>query len=331
VPRAAAAIALSGRYAQFGRQAAAGLRAWADWAGASLTIEDDGSEPARSARLTSGLARGADIVFGPYGSGPARAVAEAMEGRPEVVWNHGGAEVPRRAARLVDVLGPAGAYWRGLPAVLGTVPVAVVRAPGGFGRSVALGAERALAAAGSAPVTVRAMEVDGPAGAAREALAAGAEWVVGGGRAEDDLALARELLAAGLRGALVVCGVELAARELGDAIAGWLGPAQWAPGGPPPPVPLPPDADYPAAQAVAAGQVALRALELAGSARPDAVWDAARALETSTFLGPFKVDAEGRQVAHAPLIVRWEGRGAGLRRAVVWRPGAPEPWQTPPP
>jgi ABC-type branched-subunit amino acid transport system substrate-binding protein len=321
VIRAAAALALSGRYATFGRQAAAGLRAWAGDRGAALRIEDDGSDPARSARLLAGLARDADLAFGPYGSGAAREAARALAGRPEVVWNHGGAAVPDREARMVDVLGPADAYWRGLPQVLAEAgPVVVARAPGGFGEAVAGGAVRALAAAGRPAARVLELDPSDPERCVSTARAAGASWVVGGGRAEDDLALGRALAGAGLRGALVVCGVELAARELGDAVEGWLGPAQWTPGGPPPPVPLPPGSDYPAAQALAAGLLAARALELAGSARPDDLWDAARSLRTSTFLGPFAVDDRGRQVAHAPLIVRWAGRGASRRREVVWRP-----------
>ena len=116
----------------------------------------------------------------------------------------------------------------------------------------------------------------------------------------------------------------LAGEELGDAVSGWIGPVQWAPSddGPAPPAPLPPGADYPAAQALAAGVVAQRALALAGGSGPDALWDAARALRTTTFLGPFAVDAEGRQTAHSPSIVRWTGARGDLRRVVVWRPPA---------
>ena len=323
--RAVAALALSGRYAVMGRQAAAGLRAWADARGAALRVEDDRSEPRASARLLASLAGGADIVFGPYGSGPARAVARAMAGRPEVVWNHGGAAVPRAGARLVDVLGPAESYWRGLPAALAALgedpaAVAVVRCPGGFGAAVAEGARAALASAGHAGAPVLNLDPADPAEGARAARAAGARRVVGGGRAEDDLALGRALLASGLAAGLVVCGVALAADELGDGVAGWIGPAQWAPGGPAPPVALPAGSDYPAAQALAAGLLAERAAELAGSLEPDALWDAARAMRARTFLGPFAVDDEGRQTAHAPLIVVWRGRGATLRRAVLWRP-----------
>jgi ABC-type branched-subunit amino acid transport system substrate-binding protein len=325
--RAAAALALTGRYAPFGRQAAAGLRAWADGCGARLRIEDDRSDPAESARLLPGLAGAADLAFGPYGSGPVRAVARAMAGRPEVVWNHGGAAVPRTGARMVDVLAPAGLYWRGLADVLRAAgadlgAVAVVRAPGGFGRAVAAGAAESLAAAGARPVASIDLDPAEPGAAVAASEAAGARWVVGGGRAEDDLALGRALAGTGIAAGLVVCGVALAGEELGDLVRGWIGPAQWAPseGGPAPPASLPAPADYPAAQALAAGIVAERALARAGSAAPDALWDAARALRTTTFLGPFAVDEEGRQTAHAPSIVRWDEVGGDLRRTVVWRP-----------
>ena len=327
--RAAAALALSGRYAPFGRQAAAGLRAWAVGCGARLRIEDDRSDPAESARLLPGLARAADLAFGPYGSGPARRAAEAMAGRPEVVWNHGGAAVPRTGARMVDVLGPAGRYWRGLADVLRAAgadlaAVAVVRAPGGFGREVAAGAVRSLAGAGARPLVSLDLDTRDPGAAVAAARGAGARWVVGGGRAEDDLALGRALAGTGIAAGLVVCGVALAGEEMGDAVSGWIGPVQWAHSedGPAPPAPLPPGTDYPAAQALAAGVVAQRALAMAGDSAPDALWDAARALRTTTFLGPFAVDAEGRQTAHSPSIVRWTGAGEDLRRAVVWRPPA---------
>ncbi len=316
--RAAAALALSGRYGAFGRQAAAGLEAWAAARGVRLRIEDDRSDGARSARLCATLAPGADILLGPYGSGPGRAVAAAMAGRPEVVWNHGAAAVPGPRGRMVDVLGPARAYWRGLPALAGDARVAVVRAPGGFGAEIAEGAIAALAAAGRPAVLTADLDPARPEGAVGAAVAAGADWVAGGGRMEDDLALARAIAAAGLRGALVVCGVAEAGRALGDLVAGWVGPVQWD--GTPGPVPPPPGADYPAAQAIAAAIVAAEALELAGSARPDALWDAARALRTRTLIGPFAVDGEGRQTAHAPALVRWEAGPGGPARRVAWRP-----------
>ncbi len=315
--RAAAALSLTGPYSAMGLQAAAGLRAWADARAVRLTVEDDRGDPDRSARLCAALAPGCDLLFGPYGSGPGRAVAAAMAGLPHVVWNHGAAAVDGPRGRMVDVLGPARSYWRGLPAVADG-PVAVVEAPGGFGAEIAAGARDALRAAGRAPVADLTLAPGGAEGAVAAAVAAGARWVAGGGRMPDDLALARAALAAGLRTALVVNGVGEALRELGPAVVGSVGPVQWD--GTPGSLPLPAGSDYPAAQALSAGLVAREALALAGSTAPDSLWDAARALRTTTLIGPFAVDAEGRQTAHAPALVRWEQGPAGPVRRPAWRP-----------
>lgn len=326
--RAAAAIALTGRYAGPGRQAAAGLRAWAGRAGVDLRIEDDRSDPERTARLCRRLADEADLLFGPYGSGPARAAAEELAGTPAVLWNHGGAALEDTDARVVSIIAPAGRYWAGLaPALSGMgAPldrVAVLHAPTGFGRATASGAVASLAAAGHVPLLRRAFTERDAAAAAQQALAAGADAVVGCGRIEDDVALGRAL--AGRRDVavgLVVCGVALAADELGDAVDGWVGPAVWWPEGPAPPVALPAGSDYPAAQALAAGLVAERALARAGTPDPDALWDAARSLRTATFLGPFAVDDAGRQTALAPHLVRWRERDGALVREAAWSPPA---------
>lgn len=310
----------------FGRQAAAGLRAWAAARGARLRIEDDRSLPAESARLATALAGSCDLLLGPYGSGCGREVAAAMAGRREVVWNHGAAAVPRTGARMADVLGPAGRYWAGLPAVLGGpssgARVAIVRAPGGFAAEIAAGAHRALGDAGLTPAGVWDLDPRAAGDAVVRALAAGAGWIAGGGRLEDDLALARAASEAGVPVALVACGVSAVADELGDRVAGWLGPVQWDGTPPPAPFSLPPGSDYPAAQALATALVAEEALATAGSSDPDALWGAARALRTRTLIGPFAIDPEGRQTAHAPCIVRWRAAPGGPERVVVWRPPA---------
>jgi ABC-type branched-subunit amino acid transport system substrate-binding protein len=325
--RAGAALPLTGRYARPAGDAAGGLRAWAEAAGARLEVIDAGEDPDDAGRATAALAGRVELLFGPYGSGATRAAAAALAGGRAVMWNHGGAEAPPVGARVVSVLGPAERYWAGLAEVLAAsgvdlARVAILRAPSGFGRAVARGAARALAGAGARPLLVAELTEEGAAGAAGDARAAGAAAIVGCGRIEDDLALGRALAGAPVAVALVVCGVAVAAEALGDAVAGWIGPAQWWPGGPAPPVPLPEGADYPAAQALAAGLVAGEALAAAGTSDPDALWDAARALRTRTFLGPFAVDAEGRQTAHAPVLVRWTGAGRALRRELAWAPGA---------
>ena len=122
---------------------------------------------------------------------------------------------------------------------------------------------------------------------------------------------------------LVACGVRAAADSLGDAVEGWFGPCQWLREDAAPPVALDEGADYPAAQALAAGLVASQALARAGSADPGAMWHAARSLTTTTFLGPFAVDDAGLS-GRAPAGDRAMGGGArtGSGAASVWRPEA---------
>jgi branched-chain amino acid transport system substrate-binding protein len=247
-----------------------------------------------------------------------------MAGRPEPVWNHGAAALePRAGARLIDVLAPARSYWRGLPAVVGEEPVALIRSASPFGAEVALGAADALRAARTPPVSDELLRPGLADAAVVEAARGGARWVVGGGRMEDDLELARHATAAGLLCGLVVMGVAAAAQELGRDVLDCIGPVQWDGDREGWPFPLPEGADYPAAQAAAAGILAVRALEMARDGGPDAVWDAARVMRTSTPLGAFAVDADGRQTAHVPAIVRWGSAGGELVRRVVWRPSVP--------
>ncbi len=325
--RAAAALPLTGRYRPMALDAAHGLRAWADAGGATLVVEDCGEAPQDAARIALDLAERADVLFGPYGSGAMRAVAEAFAGSPWVVWNHGGAAVPHGDARIVDVLGPADRYWDGLADVLTDTGapldrVAILHADTGFGREVASGATRSLARRSAVPVLLAAFDEGRARDAAADAIAAGARAVIGCGRFEDDIALGRAVWGTDLAVGLVACGVGAAADSLGDAVEGWFGPCQWLREQAAPPVALDEGADYPAAQALAAGLVASQALARAGSADPGAVWHAARSLTTITFLGPFAVDDAGYQLAHRPVIVRWVAGPDGLRRSVVWRPEA---------
>lgn len=323
--RAGAALPLSGRDGRIAAQSEHGLRAWAEAAGADLRVEDVGDDHVAAGRLARELADTVDILFGPYGSGATRAVAAALADHPAVVWNHGGSAVPRTGARLVDVLAPAEMYWTGVADVLlaDAVPldrVAVLHADSGFGRSVASGAVAALAGAGASPLLVATFDAASVADRAGRVVTAGARAVIGCGRFGDDVALGAALAGSGVVLALVACGVRDAAAALGPAVIGTLGACQWLDDGVSTPAALGPDADYPAAQAYAAGLLAERAVAAAGSSDPDRVWDAAIRMRTATFLGPFAIDADGRQVAHRPVIVRWEDGAAGPVRRVAWRP-----------
>ena len=301
---------MSGPLARYGRAGADGLALWAQRAGAELAVFDTHPDPRAAVRR----AEGAEVLFGPYGSGPARAVAAATE---RLVFNHGGARA--EAANLVPVLAGAETYFVGaLRAVPGVRRVCLVGGDTGFARAVAAGAEREARRLGL-PIT-RDETAEDPATLL---------LVVGG--FEDELAAARRLLPGRWRAAAFVgAGVDEVLAELGDRREGLLGPAQWLASAAPLPDEGPTAADfvadfrrrtggaeppYPAAQAFAAGVIAARCVRDAGGTGDAALLAAARALDCTTLFGRFRL-RDGRQVGHEVLTVQWQG---GVRR-VVWPP-----------
>ena len=72
--RVGACLSLSGRFAQFGQQAAAGLKAWQSLDGnAELVIEDDRSDKHALEATLPGVASRCDVLLGPYSTVLARA------------------------------------------------------------------------------------------------------------------------------------------------------------------------------------------------------------------------------------------------------------------
>ena len=196
-------------------------------------------------------------------------------------------------------------------------------APAASGRPSPTGALRALAGAGRAGAPALDLDPSDPA-RVRAPRARGGRPVAGRrragrGRPRAGPRAGRDGPAGRARGLRRRAGRRGAGRRRGRVDRpGPVGAGRTASPGPPAA-----GRRLPRGQAVAAGLLAERAVEFAGSRRPDDLWDAARSLRAETFLGPFAVDEEGRQTAHSPLIVVWRGRGAGLRREVVWRPGGP--------
>lgn len=352
--RAALVTPLSGPYAAYGQAGAHALRLWADAGGAAgllprpgtagglargapgpvvLTVFDAHPDPA--AAWAAAEATGPDLLFGPYGSGPARAVAAVAS---RLWWNHGGAQPGSGPAGRVDVLAPAPTYHVGaLRALVAADPslrsVTVVHGTSGFGRAVGEGALAEAARLGLAGVAVPLASGDAVGLAAASSDAAGGVLLVAGSF-EQELAVARETLPGRWRAAAFVgAGVEEVLAGLGERREGLLGPAQWLAPGPEAPAPDdgPPAAaferayrartggppPYPAVQAYAAGVIAARCVRDAGSADDAAVLAAAGVLDTTTLLGRFRLDpASGEQVGHQVVTVQWQD---GLRVA-VWPP-----------
>jgi Periplasmic binding protein len=321
---------LSGDLGGYGRAGAIALDLWVAWHNRrfspriELSVFDAGRD------LLAALARAerADLLFGPYGSGPMTAIAAATS---RLVWNHGGARVPS-ARNIVTVLAPADTYFHGaIRAVRQADPdvrsVCVLTGHSGFGGAVGRGAVRE---AGRLGLEVTEWKLDE---AAHYTAARQADMLLGAGRFAEEAAAARLLLpgrrwrAAGFVGA----GVEEVLADLGSARAGLLGPAQWLAEAAPVPDEGPSAAEfvaayqyraraeppYPAAQAFAAGVIATRCLRDAGTADDAALLAAACALECTTMFASFRLDSQTRQqVGHHVLTVQWQD---GTRR-VIWPP-----------
>jgi branched-chain amino acid transport system substrate-binding protein len=339
-----ASLSLSGRFRRQGEQARDGLQLWIEYTrdvGARpaprLVILDDESRAsvaqAHAQRLLT--QHQVDVLVGPYSSGLVRAVAPIAEAAGKTLWNHGGtsdALLQAGARRVVSVASPASDYLRLLPAwgrrrVPMVDRVAILHAASGtFARQVARGAAEGARAAGCADLRVVPFEsplLDASA-LGREAARWDPDLVVSVGTFEDDLAAARARTTFPERTvlALVAAGLAAFGDELGALAEGIIGPSQWEPTSGDTPR-LGPDSDsfirafeqafhrspeYPAAQAFAVGLILMECHRRCGASLDDAaLLDAARALETTTFYGGFRLEAgTGRQVGHQIRLVRWQ-------------------------
>jgi len=342
--RAALVTPLSGPLAIYGLAGAAALAVWAEraaelprrWTRVELDVLD--AYPKAAAATRAAVARRPDVIFGPYGSGPAVAALGATD---ELVWNHGGATdrlAWPRFRHTLNVPAPASAYFaRVLEAVRASAAtgsaVVLLHGATGFGREVARGALEAAARLG---FDVQAYEF-----AAGEALTAAGKLPPGevllvAGSFADELAVASVVLdRPWLAAAFVGAGVDEVLAPLSATREGLLGPCQWLPderasldegpdtdwfvrefraaAGTDPP--------YPAAAAFAAGVLCGRCLRDAGTTESLALLTIAQRLDVSTLFGRFRLDPRtGVQVGHQVLVVQWQ---QGLRR-VVWPPARAE-------
>ena len=346
---------LSGQFQAQGRQALAGLQAWARDANANAKTSssfavlhyDDASDPATVRAATQRLIVDdrVDILMGPYSGVLTFAAAEVAESYGKLLWNQGGASdrVYQQGYRwTVGILTPASGYLTGLlPLVRQTDPsattVALVRASTGeFPKSVCSGvAERA----GDLGFTV-GLAAEFPASTSDFSTVlddlrhARPDVVVIVGRVRDDLRMAKQIAESGINAGAAVAvaaGIQEFQDELGSLAQGYVGPSQWEPEAADTPD-FGPTADqviaslrrdghrhvdYPLAQAYAAGVVVEKCLEEAGSADNLAMREAASNLDFLTFYGRFKIDREtGRQIGRETLLVQWQGG----QKVIVWPP-----------
>lgn len=344
---------LSGQFQVQGRQALAGLQAWARDANSESSASfdvlyyDDASDPTSVRAATRRLIVDdrVDILIGPYSSVLTSAAAEIAEAHGKLLWNQGGASdrVYQQGYRwTVGILTPASRYLVGLlPLVRQADPsadsVALIRASTGeFPRAVCSGVEVGLQ--GLRFTTVLAEEfpasTDDFSTLIEGIRAEHPDVVVAVGRVGNDLRLARQLVNSGIgagAAVTVAAGIQEFQDELGDLADGFVGPSQWEPVADYQ-LDFGPTADqvtaslkreghrhidYPLAQAYAAGVVVQRCLLKAGSADNQAMREAASELDFSTFYGRFKIDGEtGLQTGREVMLVQWQSG----RKVIVWPP-----------
>lgn len=329
--RAVLVTPLSGPLARFGKAGASALALWADRSRVSLEVFD--AHPSAASAMRAAEASRPDVVFGPYGSGPALAAAAASKG---VVWNHGGAtaRLARPAyPRVVNVESPA---YRYLAAVLETLvaegldkgsEVVIMHADTGFGREAAEGAAMTARRLG-----LLRRSVSFRPGRARDVLAqvSAGDVLLAAGSFDDDVAIAQDDEHRWRAVGLVAAGVDELRHAIGDLVERLYGPCQWFDGtdhpadgpnsewfskcyrdanGTAPP--------YPAAAAFAAGVVWQRCVKEAGTVESLPILAASQRLDTTTLFGRFRVDSvTGVQTGHQIRVVQWRDG----QRVLVDRP-----------
>jgi hypothetical protein len=320
--RIGACLSLTGKFARFGRQAAAGLEAWRSLTGhAELIIEDDRSDRHALAAALPGVAARCDLLLGPYSTVLMRAAGRLAAEYGWLAWNHGGSGDDVETAHpghVVSVLTPTSRYAEPFLRHIATEKpseLVIAHGAGSFGRQVADGAAAMALRLG---IRVTSVPADG-------ALSRPGEWdLLSAGVFEDDARLtARALKLA--RPPRRICAVAAGVREFTQAVAnadGVFGIVQWFPGsggevttGPSEPEFLRAYAgqagsrpDYPAVQAAAAAALAVCCAELAGTTGRGDLWAAASSLETSTLFGAFGIDRRtGAQARHRTVLVQWAG------------------------
>ncbi|MDE2842056.1 MAG: ABC transporter substrate-binding protein, partial [Chloroflexota bacterium] len=351
-------VSLTGQFRIQGRQALVGLQAWADTVNRAggLKVGDRRHDVEvihyDDCSLADGAAAAAgrlihedrvDLLFGPYSSGLARAVADIAAGAGKVLWNQGGAadEIYGPGRRVVGILSGARSYLAALPKLVraacpSSAAYGVLRcSDGAFSRLVSEGFENSAVASGFCMVYHREFPSSQAdfRGLVQEALAANPDLLLAVGRIRHDIAIARTLASqprsyhAPKAVAVVATPIDRFRAEMGQRADGFLGPSQWEPPGSNTAIPDAHDyygpapqhvlsalnragtatgvpVDYPMAQCFAAGLVAQRCVEAAGSLEQELLWEAAGYLDFHTFFGRFRINSEsGEQIGRSVYLV----------------------------
>lgn len=317
----------------------------------AILWRDDASRAANARDITARLIDDdhAGIIIGPYSAALTRAAAQAAQARRRLLWNQGGASPAlyrQGNPWIVGILTPADQYLSGLlPAVRETRPaastLAIIRAAvGEFPRAIAAGVQQSADELGFRIILSRQFNpqtLDHEfAQIIREICQSPPDVLVIAGRFQQDLRLAELLAQSAPRitaVAVIAAGVDAFRERLGENAENFIGPSQWEPAAHPQPAkdyygPSAaqvqeslrragyPAADYPTAQAYAAGVIIQRCAQESGSRQDAALRQAAATLNFTTFYGQFRIDPAGRPNAKPALLTQWRNH----RKTIIWPP-----------
>ena len=308
----------------------------------ALECIDDQSRAARVEEIYRALCGGSGprIIFGPYSSELTRGAAPITEAAGMLLINHGGADdqIHEHGYRMiVGVLTPASEYMKSFIHLLTTLKfwrkrVAIVSSKSPFGRAVAAGAERECTdrRARRRGVRVRLKYAGGfdpeetPEFLGRALRRNRINVMISAGSYQHDVAMTRLATRPHHNIPVIACvaaGVDAFGADLGEDAEGTVGVSQWESAAEIRPE-IGPEAaefarrmraanpnlacDYPAAQAYAAGLIALAAVRASDSIEQTRMRAALSDLRTKTFYGAFAIDrASGRQIGHQMTLVQW--------------------------
>ena len=345
------AISLSGRYSVQGMESFEGLNLWVKDANrsggilvkkngkrlpAKLIYYDDESSVENCKNLVERLIvkDKVDVLIGPYSSGLTLSTAPIADNYKKILWNHGGSSdeiFEKGFIYIVSIITPASRYLTDLIDMVKGIDkeakkIAIFQAKdSGFSTSVAEGARRYGREKGFQVTNLKYQSgtKDFPS-IVKQVRGNNPDIMLGAGRAEDDLILARQILEHRVSAkaiGLVVAGIKQFKEQLGKDAECFLGPSQWEWG-----IKIKPDfgptpeeffkrfknaygkePDYTAAQGYNIGLIIQWCIEEAGTFDDLSLRETAGRTQFRTFYGDFKIDpVTGNQIGHKMLIVQWQ-------------------------
>ncbi|MDA2918862.1 amino acid ABC transporter substrate-binding protein [Desulfobacterota bacterium AH_259_B03_O07] len=345
-------ISLNGRYSIQGKESFEGLSLWIKEVNEiggiyvrelnkrvpfELKYYDDESSVDKCKQNTEKLIRKdkVDFLIGPYSSGLTLAAATVSQDFQRTLWNHGGSsdEITNRGfPHIVSAITPASIYFNGILEMVRKIDgsarrIAIFKAEdSGFSKNVADGAksygQQNGFDVGEYSYLSGRSDFSALLGLAKDNEP---DIILGVGRADDDLSLAKQIIEQKIdvkAVGLVVAALKLFKETFGKHSEGFLSTSQWEHGmkiepdfGPTPiefftnfrveygKVP-----DYLAAQGYNIGLVISKCIEEAESLDDNYLREVAKKSEFNSFYGHFKIEpVTGRQIGHRLVVVQWQG------------------------